>query len=76
MSKDCVGTELILTGQQSTDMESMQEAEELGPQAEMVADTVLEVGEKFIFFRIFSSSQITSTSLVCVLFNFQQPLKR
>lgn len=46
MSKDCIRTELILTGRQSTDMESAQEAEELGPQAEMVADTVLEVGER------------------------------
>ncbi|XP_010015600.1 PREDICTED: kelch-like protein 24 [Nestor notabilis] len=44
MSKGCVKAELILTAWQSRSMEPAQEPEELGPQTETVADTVLEVG--------------------------------
>lgn len=46
MSKGCIRIELILTAWQSTSMEPAREPEELGPQTEMIADTVLEVGER------------------------------
>lgn len=46
MSKGCIRAELILTAWQSTSMESAREPEELGPQTEMIADTILEVGER------------------------------
>lgn len=46
MSKGCIRAELILTAWQSTSMEPAQEPEELGPQTEMIADTILEVGER------------------------------
>uniref|UniRef100_A0A8D2PR44 BTB domain-containing protein n=1 Tax=Zosterops lateralis melanops TaxID=1220523 RepID=A0A8D2PR44_ZOSLA len=49
VSLDGVGlykTELKLTAWQSTSMEPAQEPQELGPQTEMLADTILEVGER------------------------------
>ncbi|XP_025961216.2 kelch-like protein 24 [Dromaius novaehollandiae] len=46
MSKDCARAELKLTAWQLTNMESAQEAEELGPQTEVITDTILEVGER------------------------------
>ncbi|XP_013814171.2 kelch-like protein 24 [Apteryx mantelli] len=46
MSKDCARAELILTAWRLTNMESAQEAEELGPQTEVITDTILEVGER------------------------------